>query len=411
MLILPLHVAVRKDELGIATLLIEHGADLNKVNRVDDTPLFIALPGRKEIVKLLIVKGADVNQVNNSDDTPLYWVARYGEEWALKLLIAKGADINPEEDQAHITNDAIKKLLKVKEYADSLLKPGVTENIELNQEQHEMILARIVHKIKSQFELPEVIVDLNKVTEMLDSKVALHPVLTKVIEAIQEFKAEECSSRDAAAAHIVYNVTSVYPINELYSSLNIQNKNKAKYQVILKAFKNKKAEEGFNSEKLDELKEVFTAYLSNKQQVQVAENPDNNNNGIKEYDEFAISARDQASIIDLFKQFVEITGIREDAGVQELLTYNNDIQALKIEEALLFFSLNPIFQIPGIVTQEWNATKRVQEEAAKLAKAELEQAKLQLEGNPTEKAADQDHSIEPALIQNIELAGETSDHS
>lgn len=92
---------------AIVELLLEHGADPNKVD-MDDmdssggcTPLVYALnkfngrlPGTREIVELLIKHGADVNAPSGSGATPLCCAAELGALELVDTLLAAGANPN-----------------------------------------------------------------------------------------------------------------------------------------------------------------------------------------------------------------------------------------------------------------------------------------------------------------------------
>ncbi len=227
-----LSLAVMKGYTGIVTYFIDVGADINKTSDNLYTPLHLAtIGGSLSIVKLLVEKEALINTVNNHSWTPLHSAASYGYLEIVKLLIQKGANVNQTDKynksalwkaafnaqfntvKFFIENGAdavslpkstsiydgiqdknIIALLNAQEYADRLSKFNDTTKIELNSEQKEIVTARLIYKIKSTEG-----VDLNEVATTLRSKVAEHPVLTKVIEFVEELKAG-CSSKDTEVA-------------------------------------------------------------------------------------------------------------------------------------------------------------------------------------------------------------------
>jgi ankyrin repeat protein len=94
--ITPLHLVSLLDNVKIAELLIDLGADLNPQEHLQKrTPLHLASDlGNIEIVKLLLEAGAEVNVKNKWDQTPLHF-ASWWEKWEIcKLLIEAGAGIN-----------------------------------------------------------------------------------------------------------------------------------------------------------------------------------------------------------------------------------------------------------------------------------------------------------------------------
>lgn len=89
----PLHIAVFFGRDPIATLLIEHGANLNAVsqNELRNQPLQAAISGAAgdEVIELLIAKGADINA---DGYTPLHLASSNGRGQIVRLLLERGAD-------------------------------------------------------------------------------------------------------------------------------------------------------------------------------------------------------------------------------------------------------------------------------------------------------------------------------
>lgn len=82
----PLHLA---KSFEIAQLLIEYGADVNRIDNLGRTPLHLAKT--PEIAKLLIEKGADVNLADNKGRTALHY-AKTPE--MIEFFLGMGLDIN-----------------------------------------------------------------------------------------------------------------------------------------------------------------------------------------------------------------------------------------------------------------------------------------------------------------------------
>lgn len=104
-----LNIAIEKNYLDVAKLLIEKGADINVVRHIYDHndersysyfPLHISLvKDLPDLVNLLIEKGADVNSKDYEGKTALHLIANklgYREEYlkVVRFLIEKGADID-----------------------------------------------------------------------------------------------------------------------------------------------------------------------------------------------------------------------------------------------------------------------------------------------------------------------------
>ena len=90
-----LHWAVRNDELAIAQLLLEAGANVNAANRWGVTPLSVAcVNGSAAAVELLLKAGADVNAVQTSGETALMTAARTGNLAVVSRLLDAGATVN-----------------------------------------------------------------------------------------------------------------------------------------------------------------------------------------------------------------------------------------------------------------------------------------------------------------------------
>jgi ankyrin repeat protein len=92
----PLIFAARREEyLYTVRLLLTKGAEVNKKNCLNRTPLHeAAYVGAYDTVKLLIAMGADVNGKDRNRETPLHKATRYGWEDIAELLIEAGARLD-----------------------------------------------------------------------------------------------------------------------------------------------------------------------------------------------------------------------------------------------------------------------------------------------------------------------------
>jgi ankyrin repeat protein len=90
----PLHPDVLGKYFSIAKLLIENGADVNRAGRSGTTPLHMACHDFL-LAKLLVENGADVNFIDNTNgSTPLHVACMKGELSVANLLVERGASVN-----------------------------------------------------------------------------------------------------------------------------------------------------------------------------------------------------------------------------------------------------------------------------------------------------------------------------
>jgi ankyrin repeat protein len=77
---------------GIASFLIESGADVNATNDYGWTPLhYAAAPEDESVALLLMQNGADVNAVNTDGNTPLHFAAEYGKLQMTRQMLSQTA--------------------------------------------------------------------------------------------------------------------------------------------------------------------------------------------------------------------------------------------------------------------------------------------------------------------------------
>ena len=88
-----LHWAVKRNEVGVAQLLLDAGADAGAANRYGMTPLTLAcVNGSAALVELLLDAGADPNTALPGGETALMTAARTGRLGPVKALLVRGAD-------------------------------------------------------------------------------------------------------------------------------------------------------------------------------------------------------------------------------------------------------------------------------------------------------------------------------
>ena len=91
--IMPLGIAIWNKNIGIAQLLLDKGANPNKLNKYGSkTTLHLAARFHdKNMIKLLIEKGAEINKQDRSGKTPLKVAEEWGNQEALEMLLEMGA--------------------------------------------------------------------------------------------------------------------------------------------------------------------------------------------------------------------------------------------------------------------------------------------------------------------------------
>jgi ankyrin repeat protein len=90
---------VKEDRRGLATLLIEKGADVNARDRNSVTPLHLAsgnftAKDAGDLVRFLLEHGADVNARDKDGRFPLHWAMTNYLPLTCKILLDAGADPN-----------------------------------------------------------------------------------------------------------------------------------------------------------------------------------------------------------------------------------------------------------------------------------------------------------------------------
>ncbi|XP_055052390.2 ankyrin repeat and protein kinase domain-containing protein 1 [Misgurnus anguillicaudatus] len=88
-----LHIACLYGYVNIAKLLLANGADINKTDYTQSTPLRLAADeGHFRVVHLLVKSEADVNTVDERSYSPLHFAALKGYTGICRLLLNKGAN-------------------------------------------------------------------------------------------------------------------------------------------------------------------------------------------------------------------------------------------------------------------------------------------------------------------------------
>jgi len=90
----PLYLASVEGHTEIVEFLLDHNADIELGNDLNERPLEKAAKfGHYDIVKALLVHGATVNCKNKYGQIPLHWAAVWSNKEMVGLLLSYGADI------------------------------------------------------------------------------------------------------------------------------------------------------------------------------------------------------------------------------------------------------------------------------------------------------------------------------
>ena len=91
----PLHMAAKKQETEIPSLLIAKGADVNAGDQNGKTALMeAASAGRAANAQVLLSAGAKVNAVDENGFTALMWATMLGFPEFVEILLGSGAEVN-----------------------------------------------------------------------------------------------------------------------------------------------------------------------------------------------------------------------------------------------------------------------------------------------------------------------------
>ncbi|BDG76405.1 ankyrin repeat domain-containing protein [Wolbachia pipientis] len=90
-----LTIAAENGYTNIVNVLLEKGADVNRKNWYDMTPLHLAAGnGHVDIVNLLLEKEVVVDERDHSGNTVLHLAAKNGHVDVVKVLLEKGANVD-----------------------------------------------------------------------------------------------------------------------------------------------------------------------------------------------------------------------------------------------------------------------------------------------------------------------------
>ena len=96
---MPLHCAATVNNLAVAEVLLEHGANPNAKNENEATPVYYAVLSRhREFVELLVHSGANINVLNKSGISPLRSAVNSSNRTMTELLLSLGARVNDRDE-------------------------------------------------------------------------------------------------------------------------------------------------------------------------------------------------------------------------------------------------------------------------------------------------------------------------
>jgi ankyrin repeat protein len=117
-----LHYAARaqKHSMAVIEMLLGRGAKVNVQDKEGRTPLMDGL-GNRETMLALLAKQPDVTLRDKYGATVIYYAACQNLEWLIKPLIDRGANVNA------ATNDGVTPLMCATGEADSVDKPQMAQ--------------------------------------------------------------------------------------------------------------------------------------------------------------------------------------------------------------------------------------------------------------------------------------------
>ena len=86
--------ALDRSNVAIAKYLVDKGADVNEVDKDQNTALHKACEISKSIVEFLIEKGANMNVKDYNEDSPMHNAAEHGSRSICSFLYEKKCHLN-----------------------------------------------------------------------------------------------------------------------------------------------------------------------------------------------------------------------------------------------------------------------------------------------------------------------------
>lgn len=88
-------IATYANSINAARFLVNHGANVNVKDQLQDSPyLYAGAEGKLEILKMTVAAGADLQSVNRYGGTALTPAAHHGHEEVVRYLLTTTIDVN-----------------------------------------------------------------------------------------------------------------------------------------------------------------------------------------------------------------------------------------------------------------------------------------------------------------------------
>ena len=138
----PLHLAAKKQETEISSLLIAKGADVNAGGQNGKTALMeAASAGRTANVEVLLSAGAKVNAIDENGFTALMWATMLGFPEIVGILLESGAEVNTKAKDGRTAMGICQKLVEntTKSLAKAFKSNSEVSELQVKLAKHEKI--------------------------------------------------------------------------------------------------------------------------------------------------------------------------------------------------------------------------------------------------------------------------------
>jgi hypothetical protein len=325
------------EALSATVRFIDNWDELNKtkitINEIDSSlnpVLYAAFKEYREAVVILLKHGANADNANINSNSFLYMMLNsrlLHHETVEKLIkIANGVSQKKEDDTP---DSSTWGMLKAQQYIDDLLEGKQPSVINLAPEAEEIVLARVENRLSKLLESGKIVQTINSIKATLEGLRDYHPIADKVLAKLDEFVEYTVLDKDAEVARSI-GLSFTESLKDIMKFASYQGD--GTYEIcekLLKAYANHKDEPSV-IEQLDKLKTSFESYLSFKKYYFASHSEHNLSEIPKEM---------QPLINDLFSDLLGLEGMYD--------LHEEFDKVPLLEESLLFYSLNPYYQIPG----------------------------------------------------------------